>query len=375
MIREQPRLYGEADLPWIAAIVDHVVESCGQPWRVLRERLEHVPVAASRVEAILTALRRTTGGGAARKSIARRVRSAVLGVPTLDPASRTARLDEVAASMGLPRDEFEALLWIDLAGERPVVLPDGRPAEHRLAAYANLERIQRLVRRARTLRLRVWGDAIPLVRATARYGLLATITVAGDATVLDVIGPLALFHVTTVYGRALAQLVPLLADVPRFELELVADLGHGPVLLAFASPILLPPIPLSRLPRHPAARLARELAATTSEPRDRDAGSSRASSDLRVTLDPPPIEHGADRLFPDLAVELAGRQHVLELVGFATYEYLTAKLARYRVAGVTDVLLCVDDARAEATRPDEARAILRYTGRLDAAAVRARLGG
>ena len=368
MIRELPRLYGEADVPWIASIVDHVVDSCGQPWRVLRERLEHVSVGATRVEAILTALRRTTGGSAARASLARRLRAAVLGVPALDDAARAARLGDVAGSMGLPRDELEALLWIDLAGERPVTLPDGRPAELRLAAYANLERIQRLVRRARTLRLRVWGEAIPLVRAIARYGLLATITVVGDATVFDVLGPLSLFHVTTVYGRALAQLVPLLAEVQRFELELVADLGHGPVMLAFTSPILLPPIPLSRLPRHPAARLARELGATTR--RERGAGSS---SELRVTLDPPPIDHGADRLFPDLAVEYEGRRWYLELVGFATADYLAAKLARYRAAGIDDVLLCVDDARAEATRSGEAREILRYTRRLDAATVLARL--
>jgi predicted nuclease of restriction endonuclease-like RecB superfamily len=36
----------------------------------------------------------------------------------------------------------------------------------------------------------------------------------------------------------------------------------------------------------------------------------------------------------------------IEVVGFATSEYLTAKLARYRAAGIEQVLLVVDDTRA-----------------------------
>lgn len=356
MIREQPKLYGESDLPWIATIVDHVVETRGQPWRALRERLEHAPISGPRVEAILRALRRITGGGAARTAIARRVRAKVLGHPALDTDTRTARLDEVATAMGMDRDELAALLWIDLADERPVTLPDGRPAEHQLAAYANLDRIQRLVRRARTLRLRIWGDAAPLVRAVARYGLIATVTVAGDATVLDVLGPLSLFHATTVYGRALAQLVPLLVEVHQFELELVWDIGLGPTLLRLASPVLLPPLPLTRQSPSPAARLARALAPTT-----------------HVDRDPSPIAHGSDRLFPDLVVEHAGRRFYVELVGFATADYLAAKLARYHAAGITDVVLCIDDARAEPTRENEPRELLRYIQRLTAETLLAHL--
>jgi predicted nuclease of restriction endonuclease-like RecB superfamily len=349
------RLYGPEDQPWIAIVADHAVEACGQPWRALRDGLEHAPISPGRVTAILRALRRITGGGKVRASVARRVRAAVLGLPALDDATRATRLDAVAQSMGVVREDVEGLLWLDLAEERPVTLPDGRPDERTLAAYANLDRLQRLVRRARTLRLRIWGDAAPLVRAAARYGLLATVTVTGDATVLDVAGPLSLFHKTTVYGRALAQLVPLLADVPRFVLELAVELERGPAMFTFASPVLLPPVPLSRLAAGPTARLARELRELA-----------------LVDVDPPPIAHGADRLYPDLLVEHAGRRHTVELVGFATADYLAAKLARYRAAGVPDVVLCVDDARAaDASSTDDA--VLRYTRRLTAPALLAHL--
>ncbi|MDX2089855.1 MAG: DUF790 family protein [Kofleriaceae bacterium] len=355
MIREQPRLYGQDDLPWIASIVDHVVATRGEPWRVLRERLEHGPISGPRVAAILGALRRLTGGRAARTAIARRVRAAVLGHPALDAAARTTRLDEVASTMGMERDELASLLWVDLADERPVTLPDGRPAEHLLAAYANLERIQRLVRRARTLRLRIWGDAIPLVRAVARYGLIASITVDGEATLLDVLGPLSLFHATTVYGRALAQLVPLLVETDRFQLELTWDIGLGPTQLHIASPILLPRLPITRRTPSPGARLARGLP--------------------KATIDPPPIEHGAHRLFPDLIVEHAGRSVYVELVGFATTDYLKAKLAAYHAAGITDVVLCIDDARAEPKQGNEPRELLRYSQRLTADALLGHIEG
>nr|MBA3455711.1 hypothetical protein [Deltaproteobacteria bacterium] len=67
------RLYDETDIPWIATVVDHVVNARGEPWRILRERLEHSAIRASRVAAILGALRRVLGGNAERARIARKV--------------------------------------------------------------------------------------------------------------------------------------------------------------------------------------------------------------------------------------------------------------------------------------------------------------
>ena len=88
---------------------------------------------------------------------------------------RHARLATAAAELGTTPEDVESLLWADLAMERPVVLPDGRPAETELAAFANLERIQRALRRAHDLQLRVWDQAHELVRMVARYGLIAQI--------------------------------------------------------------------------------------------------------------------------------------------------------------------------------------------------------
>ncbi len=345
------RLYDARDLGWIASIVDTVVASTGLPWRVLRERLEHSPHGAPRVASILAALRRVLGGRGQRTRIARQVRGLVLGPPALDDAACTVRLAAAADKLGLDVESVRELLWIDLANERPVALPDGRPAEMRLAAYGNLDRIQRAVRRARELRLRIDGDAHDLIRTASRWGLVTTISRDGDATVLDILGPLSLFHATSVYGRALAALVPHLADHPRFALTMTCDFGHGPARLRLTPPALLPPASEARITPSAAARLARQLA--------------KAGAD--VTLDPPPVAHGRTLLYPDLAIRRGRRTWLVELVGFATADYIAAKLARYANAGVSDVVLCVDEERAPDAVADPR--VLAYFGKLSVEAL------
>lgn len=328
-----PRLYGPDDLPWIGKLVDIVEQSVGQPWRVLVERVEHAPlrVHASHRAVMLGALRRVLGGAGQRARIAREVRAMVLGAPALAPGERDARLAIAAETLGTTPEDIESLLWVDLAMERPVTLPSGRPIEAELAAFANLERIQRCVRRAHDLQLRVWDRANELVRTVARYGLIAQIRRDDDATALDVMGPLALFHSTMVYGRALAALVPLLADHPRFALDIRCELGGEPARLVVAPPVMLPPAVASpRRAPSTAERLVRDLVALGHT----------------VEREPPPIANGEHLLFPDLALERDGAPWYIEVLGFSTREYVTAKLERYRRAGIARVVLCVDLATA-----------------------------
>lgn len=328
-----PRLYDERDLPWIGGLLDVVEGTVNEPWRVLVERVEHAQLGVHPVHrtAMLQALRRVLGGAGQRARIARRARALVLGPPALDAAERAARLATAAATLGTTPEDVESLLWIDLAMERPVVLPEGRPEATELAAFANLERIQRSVRRAHDLQLRVWDRANELVRTVARYGLISQIRREDDATVLDVIGPLALFHATLVYGRALAQLVPVLAGHARFELDIHCRHHAENVRLHVAAPVWLPPAAVSQR-RAPSAaeRLASDLAALGHA----------------VEREPPPIATGAHLLFPDLAVERRGARWFVEVLGFATQDYLATKLARYRAAGVATVVLCADLATA-----------------------------
>jgi len=357
------RWYDASDVPWVHQLVDLVAASLGAPWRVVLERIEHADLDAhpARVTAIVRALRRTIGGRAERSRVARRLRALVLGHPALDRDTRDARLGAVGAVLGLPPGEIESLLWADLALEQPVALPSGRPRELALIATANLDRIQRAVRRARSIRIAVWDEANPLVRMVARYGLVARIARgASGETVFEVAGPLAMFHATTVYGRALAQLVPLLADHRRFTLDVACELDGIERALHVEPPVLLPAVVTRRRAPSVADRLAADL----------------LSSGHQIEREPVALAAGDDLLFPDLAIEHAGQQWLVEIVGFSTAEYLAHKRERYRAAGIERVVLCVDEdrrvgevagdeigAHVVASRPDE-RGVIAFRRRV-----------
>jgi len=312
-------VYSVDDAPWIGSIVDEVERGVGQPWRVVVDRLDRLPLPGTRITAVVTALRRLGGGRGASAAAARRARALVLGVPALDAAVRTKRIADAADTLGVAPAEVEHLLWSDLASERPVALPKGRPSELQVAALANERKIRRALMRAESITLRVWGDARPIVRAAAARGLITTIAAGSSGeTIFDVCGPLAIVHHTTVYGRALAGFVPHLAACERFELEIRCNVGRGTFALGLESPILLPETGRSRSWKV-VDRLARQL----------------TKAGVEVLRDPPPVASGRHLSFPHL---VANGVHV-EVVGFWTEAYLAAKLARYRDAGAR-VVLC-----------------------------------
>jgi predicted nuclease of restriction endonuclease-like RecB superfamily len=347
------RLFDHGDMPWIEQLLQLVERSLGEPWRVLLERIEHAPlsngarpVPPKMREQITNALRRVLGGRAERGRIARKLRGSVLGHPALAPAEREARIAAAADSLGIAREDVESLLWADLARERPVVLPGGRPDPRMLAAIANVDRIQREMRRARMIELRVWDNAHGLVRLAARCGLITQVSRESDgALLLRITGPLALFHATTVYGRALGALVPLLVEHPRFELEIHCDYTSGPHTRQVVPPVLLPPYN-GRLKPSPAERLVVDLARRGH------------------TVDPAPEPLTVDRhvVVPDLAIEHAGVRWFVEVIGFSTADYLADKRALYRAANER-VLFCVDAKRSNA---DEQADVVSFTRRIDA---------
>ncbi len=354
------RLFDDFDRPWITSLLDLVAAHVGRPWRVLLDRIEHsdLEVHPSRIATVVRAVRRLSGGKAERARIARAVRALVLGHPAIGADERDVRLAAAAAKLGLPPNEVEPLLWADLALERPVTLPESPLRVDALLAFANLDRIQRSVRRARSMTLRVRGPANELIRTVARYGLIAKVTrEAGRTaeTVLEITGPLALFHHTTVYGKALAQLVPLLAEHAQFTLEMSCDFDGIERTLRVAPPLQLPTVPASRRAPGPGERLARDL--------------ERAGH--AVDRAPDPIIAGDDVLFSELAVTVGDRRWLIEVAGFSTAEHLTYKLERYELAGIADVVLCVDVERSTEILDDPR--VVPFKKRVDARALVGRL--
>ncbi|MGE5181934.1 MAG: DUF790 family protein [Acidobacteriota bacterium] len=359
-------LLGEHDTPWIASIVDEAETALGRPWHELGERLERLTVRTSRARqvAVVAALRRWLGRRNGKGFTAARVRQQVLGTPALAADDRARRIAQAAAVLEMTVDDVEVAMWSDLPSERLVTMPRGRPAELALAAAANLDILQRALRRTFRVQLRVWGNPRPLARTAALRGLLATAHAAAGESLLDISGPLSVFHRTTVYGRALGALVPALAWCQRFALELHCNLGGGEGIARVVSPVLLPPAPApKRYDSALEARFARDM--------------TRAAPAWRVVREPAAIDAGGHLLFPDFVLEHRDedRRWWLEIVGFWTPEYLAHKLARYRAAALDRVILCIDRKRALADEDVPAGAhVIRYDRRIDPADVLAIVG-
>lgn len=368
------QLLEESDLDWVATMIDVVERHAGEPWRVALEHLDDFqraaqPTTARRFTAVVGALQRLVGGRQRNARIARRARGLVLGHPVLVPAERQARIDHAALMLGTSSASVELMLWSDLPRERPIQLPAGRPSELEVAAFANVALLQRAVRRAQAITLAVRGDDPGhIVRAAAQRGLLVTasrpsaiddptarllgldLPAPRAGTVIEIAGPLSLCHRTSVYGRALADLVPLLADLRDWSLEIRVELPLASYTTHAGSPALLPapPARLTATPG-PLARIMRGL--------------RKLAPTLRARPLPPAICAGAAMLWPDLAIEDASRGDrcvYVELVGFWTREYVDARLATYRALGL-DAVLCVDVTRAAGDSHALPPEVLAYT--------------
>ncbi|CAN5217787.1 hypothetical protein BH11MYX1_BH11MYX1_49490 [soil metagenome] len=350
---------GSDDFGWIAEAIDHVTHAEGQPWRVALEAIDGLPVSKRNIVAVRSGIARVLGGAGRLTAMARRVRELVLGRPALDGDLRAARVAIAAAQLGVANEEVDGLMFMDLPGERSIVLRRGRPSEIEVAAFGNVVLIQRALRRAFRVRLWLWDDDGTLLRAALARGLLVTASRDPEtcATMLEIVGPLALFQRTAVYGRALGQLVPLLAASARFALELETTQWRS----RLESPVLLPRAPIDRRGTYEPTKLARALA--------------RFDPQLPVFVGPPPIVTQRAILCPDLEICYGDERWYIELVGFWTTEHVAKRLATYAEAGVLRVLFCLDEARSCAD--DNLAAftanVLRYTRRIDPSAVVAML--
>jgi predicted nuclease of restriction endonuclease-like RecB superfamily len=345
----------ETDLAWIGEAIELLEQHLGKPWRAVHEAFDDLPSSRRQLAAVRGALARVTGSAGKLTAMARRVRGAVLGAPVLDDAARAARIATAAQALGIEATDLDSLLFMDLRGERPIAFPNGRPNELEIASIANVFLIQRALRRAQRLTLTLHGDDGIVFRAALARGLLVTASCAEASMTLDLVGPLALFSRTAIYGRALGQLVPLLPAAAYWQLELEAP-GWMQIL---AAPVLLPKPPPDRAGTYHPRKLARKLA--------------ELDRDLQIVVGPSPLTVGSALVCPDLALDGKGARRYVELVGFWTSESLRAKLALYTDAGVS-VVLCIEDSRGCGEEPaiDDPR-ILRYERSLDAREVLQRL--
>lgn len=404
--RVLPHWFSAADHPWLRRLIDEYERAVGRPRRELVERLRDPRGGQGRgarrgvVVHVLDQLYRTEkasaflgaavpggrparggppasecvgagaadAGGAPRKPTARaltarRIRETVFAEAAVaGPGPREAVIERAAAALGLLPDDVEAALFGDLPGERRV----GPAAAHvdpaGLAVRANLALAQGVVFRAARVRLDLEGNARDVIRLARLRGLICTVQPRGDPqeATLELSGPFSIFRRTTLYGRALAEVVPRLAWCDRFVLE--ADVVLGGQTARFELRTGDPILPAAE-PRRFDSKLEERFARAF----------ARAAPAWDLVREPEPLDAGGALIFPDFALQHRhdpGRRWLLEVVGFWTRDYLEEKLRRLRAAGVANLIVCVDADR-NVGRDDlpEGATLITFRRSIDPAAV------
>jgi predicted nuclease of restriction endonuclease-like RecB superfamily len=261
---------------------------------------------------------------------------------------REEAIAEAARRLAIPSEVVVGSLFADRPSRRLLRPPPVRARPSDLMARYNLAIAQSLLARSMELSASIDGDRSAVVSAAKRDGLLVRFEASGDgdATAIEIAGPLALFHDTAKYGRSIARFVPALLAASRWSLCARVTLGSRSAELqlesegAVAFPAVLPAAPDGRLAR----RVARKL---------RTVG---------VRVDPAPgvLRAGSTLVVPDFAIEWSCRRVFVDVVPFATPEYLARK--REAVAKIGHAMLvCVDERHA----PLEAPWVVPYRREID----------
>jgi predicted nuclease of restriction endonuclease-like RecB superfamily len=351
------------DHPWLGILMEEIDRFRGRPRRELIERLRApLPCAAPFVKsraaaAVLLQMWKAVENSAIAPTLAR---DSVFQAAAAQPlAVREDVLAGIASRLAVSVPDLEGALFADLPGERIVRPPERIPSVQDAALKVNLAISRSLLARATIVVIRAEGSIRPVVRQAQLRGLLCTVR-ASPAPEIEISGPFALFRRTLVYGRALGELLPFLTRTARFELRARCFVGGEEGTLTLRSGDPIEPLGESKtFDSKLEARFAQDF--------------KRAAPAWDLIREPEAIRAGHSVIFPDFAVRHRldpTREHLIEIVGFWTADYITHKLDRLRAARISNLILVIDEDRrcSEDTLPEGARVIW-YRRRIDAAKV------
>ena len=350
-----PAFLGEADHGWLRSLLEAASASIGKPWRefeaaMTRPVQEGVSLRRQGVAATVLGRMCRRRVDAALPPV--QVRALVFGLAAAgEPREQVVAM--AAERLQLDQRAVEQALFADLPPERVVVAPRAFPDAAELAIEANLEMCRSILIRAIEVDIRVGGRLDALIRRAQRHGLLwIVVGTEPDAACLRVSGPLRLFRRTTRYGHALGSLLPALAECPSFELFATVVLGEREVELRLRTGDPILPVR--------AVRGGRSV----------DLGKLLEDDDWIAVPDPQPIEVGVRLLFPHLEMVSrhdSRRRWLIERIGFWTPEFIEETKSAYAAAGMSRVILCVDE-RMQCSEGDIPRGanVVTHRGRISA---------
>jgi len=347
----------------LRVLLDEFERFSGQRHGALTERLrepisDEAPSAPARLAA--TVLKRLWRQRSVAVVAPKLARATLFRAGALHRA-RSAAIAAASAELSITRDELLESLFGDLAAEKVMVPPRDAIGPAELALRVNLALVSGLLKRAVRVSIKAEGNTRALVRLAKLKGLICTVQApssARDAAELQISGPYALFRRTTVYGRALAALVPRALWCRRMELKAPCALRDDEPLRTLVVRSGDPILPAQELPAFDSRleqRLAREL--------------GRLAPHWEIVREPEPIAADGTLIHPDFLLRHRHnprRSWLVEIAGFWTPDYLADKLRRLRAARLPRFIICVDQARncTQQELPPEAK-LIRFNRRID----------
>lgn len=349
------------DHPWLSGLIEDYTTFVGEPRHRLEQHLARPGPESTQRQAgwklalyVLDRTFRTEVVAALSPPV---VRAAVFRA-ACGTQSRATVLGQVAADLGLSTTLLESALFADLPSQRILQAPEQAVHAPDIALACNLAIAQAALRQSSKIALLLRGNSRAVVRHAKLRGLICTVSPTPSAghVRLDISGPLALFQKTALYGRHLAELVPLLAWCAGFELKALCSIRGREALLTLGP---ADPVPPSSEPRRYDSLLEERFA--------RDF--TRAAPEWELLREPQPIPVDGTLIFPDFALihrSAPDRRWLLEIIGFWTPDYVEQKLRRLRQAHIGNLLLCIDASLncGESSLP-EGCPVIRFRRRID----------
>jgi predicted nuclease of restriction endonuclease-like RecB superfamily len=274
-------------------------------------------------------------------------------------------LVDVGGELGIDPGTVAEQLYGDIPAEQRIVAPIPLPDARDLALRTNQALVQGHLRSASAVRIEIGSSSRPVVRQLQLKRLLCTVRPSGAGICIEISGPYSLFRHTTLYGRALASILPVLRGADGFTLVARCERKGRvlPVRVASGDPVFPPGEDPRRYDSALEERFAKDFA--------------KVAPDWDVVREPEPLPVDGTFVFPDFALvhrRDPRRRWLLEIVGFWTPEYLKLKLARLERAGRSDLIICIDEALGCDTASLPA-GVIPFRRRVDAAAVVRRIAG
>lgn len=335
-----PAYLDERDYPWLISLLDVAESYAGKARRDLAARLlEELPVASplGKRKLAVYVLQRMMKNDSESRIPARKIRAAVFtaAAGTQDHREALARAGE---TLGLTAGEVEQFMFADLPMERKISPIPGILSAQSLTREANLRMVQALLFRASEVVIELTGNSRAVVRYAKWRGLICSVVAvpAEESAKLIISGPFSLFRRTLLYGKSLSELVPLLASCNDFKLTATC------ILKSHREPLRFRLTASDRIAygSSPARRYDSKVEQTFAK------DFMKLGTEWDLVREPEPVPAGGGLIFPDFCLQHRrdpSRKWFLEIIGFWTPDYLSRKLEQLERAGITNLILCVDE--------------------------------